>query len=233
MRKAFRDELAEVETLCVEVAGQVLQQLEKAMQALLSFDEELGDEVVRGDDPIDRCYMEIRNRIFTLLATQAPVAVDLRLVAAMLHINMHLERMGDLCTTIGKVVRLVKDLPPSEAILGELKEMGAQAGRMIDAAFRAFSSRDLTAALGLSRMDDSIDRLNRGLIKEVAKVAADDETTIEWAARMVLVSRQLERLGDHAVDIGEEVAFLVTGEFKEFTDASHKGDIPGSRESVN
>ncbi len=228
MRKAFHEELAEVEALCVAVSGRITEQLERVMKALESFDEELADQVIAGDDAIDRVYMDVRHRIFRLLATQAPVASDLRLVSALLHINIHLERMGDLCTTIGKVVKLAKDLPRSEGIIRQLIEMGSQAGRMIDASMKALSQRDLNLALNLPRMDESISRLNRGMIKEVRALATEDEAVMEWAARMVLVSRQLERMGDHAVDIGEEVAFLVTGEFREFTDASHKPDLqPG------
>ncbi len=224
MRKAFHEELSDVETLCLRMSGRVLDQLEAVMQALSTMDERAAEKVILDDDPIDADYLEIRSRIFALLATQAPVAVDLRLVAVMLHMNMHLERMGDLNTNIAKAIRLSKDLPPSEGILRELCEMGSQARRLIELAMKAFSGRDLDSAMRLSGMDDSIDRLNRGLIKEVARLASDDEAAFEWAARMVLVSRQLERLGDHAVDIGEEVGFLITGEFREFTDASHKSD---------
>lgn len=224
MRRAFHEDLSEVEGIVVQMAGQVTGQLETVLRALDASNEELADEVIAGDDAIDHNYLEVRNRVLLLLATQAPVAVDLRLVSAMLHINIHLERMGDLCTTVAKAIKLSSDLPRNDAVLQELQEMGVQGARMTELAIKAFSQRDLELARTLPRMDDSIDRLNRGIIRAAIEQGADSETGFEWAARMVLVSRQLERFGDHAVDMGEEVAFLVTGEFQEFTDASHKKD---------
>ncbi|HVL81276.1 MAG TPA: phosphate signaling complex protein PhoU [Actinomycetota bacterium] len=224
MRKAFHEDLSEVESIIVMMAGQVVEQLEKVMRALDAADEDLASEVIAADDGIDRNYLEVRNRVLLLLATQAPVAVDLRHVSAMLHINIHLERMGDLCTTIAKAIKLSSELPRNDAVCQELLEMGAQAARLTESSIKAFTQRDLDLARSLPRLDDPIDRLNRGIIRAAIAEGADSETGFEWAARMVLVSRQLERLGDHAVDIGEEVAFLVTGEFAEFTDASHKKD---------
>jgi phosphate transport system protein len=177
--------------------------------------------IIDGDDPVDEHYIEIEQRILTLLATQAPVASDLRLVSGMLHINIHLERVADLCVNIAKFVKLALDLPRSPEIVQELVEMGRLASQMLETSIRAFAERDLDLALGLPRMDDKIDRLNRDLFKEVA-VWAGDEGAIEWGSRMILASRQLERMGDHAVDIGEQVAFMITGVFREFTDASSK-----------
>jgi phosphate transport system protein len=223
-RKSFHEQLAEAEGLVVSTAGLVLRQLEKTVRALESRDEDLASGVVDGDDPIDERYIEIEQRILTLLATQAPVASDLRLVSAMLHINIHLERVADLCVNIAKFVKLAIDLPRSPEIVQELVEMGLHAARMLDTAIRSFSERDLELALGLPRMDDRIDRLNRELFKQAIHFGGD-EGAIEWGSRMILASRQLERMGDHAVDIGEQVAFMITGEFREFTDASAKADV--------
>jgi phosphate transport system protein len=223
-RKTFHEQLAEAEGLVVSTAGIVLQLLDETVRALESRDDALASEVIAGDDPVDQRYLEIEQRILTLLATQAPVASDLRLVSAMLHINIHLERVADLCVNIAKFIKLAIDLPRSPEIVQELVEMGRQAARMLETAVRAFSERDLELALGLPRMDDRIDRLNRELFKQASHFGSD-EGAIEWGGRMVLVSRQLERMGDHAVDIGEQVAFMITGEFREFTDASAKADV--------
>ena len=222
-RKSFHEQLAEAEGLVVSTAGLVLQQLGRTVQALDSRNLDIASEVIGADDAVDDRYLEMEQRILTLLATQAPVASDLRLVSAMLHINIHLERVGDLCVNIAKFVKLAVDLPRSPEIVQELVEMGMQASRMLDTAIRSFSERDLEAALGLPRMDDRIDRLNRELFKQAIHFGGD-EGAIEWASRMILASRQLERMGDHAVDIGEQVAFMITGEFREFTDASAKSD---------
>lgn len=221
MRKTFHQQLAEGEARIVDTAGVVVQLLDRAMRALETRDVSLADVVISGDDAVDDAYMEIEERVLTLLATQAPVASDLRLVSGMMHINIHLERMADLCVNMAKFVKLSSDLPHHPEIVGELVEMGRQGGRMLESAIQAFAKRDLDLALTLPRMDDAVDRLNRQLFRNVAATLAADET-VEWAGRMILLARQLERLGDHAVDIAEQVAFMITGEMREFTDASDK-----------
>jgi len=228
MRQSFHTQLAEAEARVVDATGLVLRQLDLTLRALETKDLALSDVVISGDDSVDECYMDIERRILTLLATQAPVASDLRLVSAMLHINIHLERMADLCTNIAKLIKLTANLPFFSDIVQELVEMGRQAHNMIDVAIQAFVKRDLDLALSLPEMDESIDRLNRNLFKKVAQRFAGDEDEVEWGSRMVLVSRQLERMGDHAVDIGEQVAFMITGEFREFGDASEQALIPES-----
>jgi phosphate transport system protein len=227
-RRSFHDQLAEAEALVVDSAGLVLRQIDLTLRSLETKDLALADVVISGDDAVDEHYMEIERRILTLLATQAPVASDLRLVSAMMHINIHLERIADLCTNIAKLVKLTADLPFFVDVVQELVEMGRQAHRMIDTAIQAFAKRDLHLALALPEMDESINRLNRNLFKKIAQRFAGDEEEVEWGTRMVLVSRQLERMGDHAVDIGEQVAFMITGEFREFTNASDKELIPDS-----
>jgi len=221
MRTTFHEQLAEAEGRVVEMAGVVLQQLERTLRTLETLDAALADVVISGDDVVDDACLDIQERVLTLLATQSPVASDLRLVSAMLHINIHLERMADLCTNVAKIVKLTLGRHFSSDIMGEIIEMGRQAGRMLEVAIQAFSKRDLEMALSLPEMDESIDRLNRALFKQVVHQFAGDEDEVEWGSRMVIVSRQLERMGDHAVDIGEQVAFMITGEFREFTDASH------------
>jgi phosphate transport system protein len=138
----------------------------------------------------------------------------------MLHINLHLERIGDQAVNIAKIYRSIKDLPSSATIVAHLREMGDVVAPMIRTAMEAFSKRDLDLCLRLPEMDDPVDRLNLGMYKEVAMLASDPRA-LDWGLRMILVARQLERVGDHAVDIGEQVGFLLTGEFREFTDASH------------
>jgi phosphate transport system protein len=221
VRTSFQQQLAEAEGLVVDTAGLVLQQLDRTLRTLETRDNALADVVISGDDAVDERYIEIEQRILTLLATQAPVASDLRLVSAMLHMNIHLERMADLCTNIAKFVKFSKTGPYSEEIVQEIIEMGRQASRMLETAIASFTERELSKALSLLEMDQTINRLNRNLFKQVARQFVGDEDEVEWGTRMVLISRQLERMGDHAVDIAEQVAFMITGEFREFTDASH------------
>jgi phosphate transport system protein len=121
---------------------------------------------------------------------------------------------------IAKITKSADGLPANPTVLQHLEEMGALALRMVGAAMAALARRDLELARKLPEMDDPLDRLNRGMLQQVLE-ASDDKRVLEWGIRMYVVSRQIERIGDNAVDIAEQVAFLVTGEFREFTDASH------------
>jgi phosphate transport system protein len=194
--------------------------LRGALNALAQRDVELADDVISFDDDVDRLYLHIENEIESLLARQTPVATDLRLVLAMLHVNLHLERMADYSVTIAKLTKLVADVEPDAMLLQSLQEMGERAEEMIRVALDALANRDLEAAESLVDLDELIDRSNRRFVERVVEIVAEPGLR-EWVLRMVLVSRTIERIGDHAVDIGEQVAYLLTAEFKEFTDASH------------
>jgi len=220
MRVTFQEELQQVEAALQEEGDYVLRALRAAVNALEQADAELADEVIAFDDEIDSRYLSIQEGIQSLLARQTPVAVDLRLVLALLHANLHLERMGDYCVTIAKLTKLVADEKPDEGLVQAFEEMGQQAEQMIRIALDSFQQRDLLGASSLVDLDELIDRANRRAVERVLDFA-DDQSKREWGLRMIIVSRCLERIGDHAVDIGEQTAFLITGEFREFTDASH------------
>src|SRR6266516_3227684 len=219
-RKRFHDELAALESEVLGLGERAERAIAKAVQALVHKDDGLAEQVIAEDDALDATYLDIEQRILSLLATQTPVASDLRLVSAILHTNLHLERVGDMAVNIAKITRVTMDLPSSETVVTQLEEMGALAGNRLRTAMDSFARRDAELAQQLQEMDDPIDRLNRNMYREVAALAADPQL-LEWGIRMNVVSRQLERVGDNAVDIGELVAFLITGQFREFTDASH------------
>jgi phosphate transport system protein len=223
MRSSFQEELDAVEAALQEEGQQVLSALRGAVRALSLRDVELAGEVIAFDDDIDRRYFGIVQDIQLLLARQHPVATDLRLVLAMLHANLHLERMADYCVTIAKLTRLVADVEPEDELVEAFEEMGARAEEMIRVALESFAQRDLEGASSLVDLDELIDRANRRVVEQVL-VLGPDPARLEWGLRMITVSRCLERIGDHAVDIGEQTAYLVTGEFREFTDASHRED---------
>ncbi len=223
VRITFQEELDQLEASLQEEGSLVLRALRGAMNALSHRDLELTDEVIAFDDEIDRLYLQIEEEIQSLLARQTPVASDLRLVLAMLHINLHLERMADYCVTIAKLTKLVADVEPDPAVLQSLEEMGERAEEMIRVALDSFANRDLAGAESLVDLDELIDRSNRRFVERVVEIVGDPEMR-EWVLRMVIVSRTIERIGDHAVDIGEQTAYLLTAEFREFTDASHPGE---------
>jgi phosphate transport system protein len=220
MRVTFQEELEQVEASLQEEGDYVLRALRATVNALEQADGELADEVIAFDDEIDSRYVSIQEGIQSLLARQTPVAVDLRLVLAMLHTNLHLERMGDYCVTIAKLTKLVANVEPDEGLVQAFEEMGQRAEEMIHVALDSFQRRDLVGASSLVDLDELIDRANRRAVERILDFGADDSKR-EWGLRMIIVSRCLERIGDHAVDIGEQTAYLVTGEFREFTDASH------------
>jgi phosphate transport system protein len=220
VRQRFSEELRAVEDEVQRTATQAQLLLDKALQALVGGDLAICEQVVSGDDEVDALYLDVERRILQLFALQTPVASDLRLLTALLHINLHLERIGDQAVNLAKITMAADGLPQNPTMLRDLAEMGAVALRMVGAAMEALAGRDLALARRLPELDDPIDALNRGMLAKVL-AASDDQGMLEWGVRMYVVSRQLERIGDNAVDIGEQVAFLVTGEFREFTDASH------------
>ncbi len=219
-RSRFHDELEQLE-IDVQTMGELAERaVGLAVDALAHGDEALAANVIESDDRIDERYLSVENRTLQLFALQTPVAGDLRLMSVILHANLHLERIGDQAVNVAKIFRSVRDLPTSSVILAHIREMADVVRPMIRTAMEAFARRDLNLCLRLPEMDDPVDRLNLGMYKEVAALA-DDEPRLNWGLRMLLVARQLERVGDHSVDIGEQVGFLLTGEFREFTDASH------------
>jgi phosphate transport system protein len=220
MRTTFQAALDQLGAAVHEEAALVKRALRGAVTALVHQDSELADEVIAFDDEVDEVYFAIEEGIQELLARQTPVATDLRFVLAVLHVNLHLERAADYCVTIAKLVKLAPDVPGDPTLVEGFEEMGARAEEMITVALDSFAARDVAAAESLVDLDELIDRANRRVVQHVLSLGADPKLQ-EWGLRMMIVSRCLERIGDHAVDIGERVAYLVTGEFREFTDASH------------
>jgi phosphate transport system protein len=218
--RRFHEELRVLEDDVQQTGTQAQLLLENVLQALTRRDLAICEAVIRGDDEVDRLYLDVERRILGLFALQTPVASDLRLLTALLHINLHLERIADQAVNMAKITTLAGGLPPNPTVLQHLEEMGVLALRIVGAAMQALARRDLELARRLPELDDPLDRLNRGMLQQVLAVS-DDKRMLEWGIRMYVVSRQIERVGDNAVDIGEQVAFLVTGEFREFTDASH------------
>jgi phosphate transport system protein len=218
LRVTFHEELLDLEAELQREGELVVRSVQAATRALVEEDLELADEVIAFDDEVDAAYFAIEEGIQSLLARQTPVATDLRLVLAMLHVNLHLERMADYCVTVAKLTKLAAAGSPEPRIVASLAEMGVRAEEMTRVALRSFEHRDVSRAEALVGLDELIDRANRRLAEHVLDLKDDQR---EWGLRMLVVSRCLERIGDHAVDIGEQTAYLVTGEFREFTDASH------------
>jgi phosphate transport system protein len=221
MRVTFTEELAQLEAGLQEEGDLVLRALRSSLNALARGDMELADEVISFDDSVDQRYVQIEEGVQSLLARQTPVAADLRLVLAILRVNLHLERMADYCVTVAKLTKLMGDLDVNEkSIAGSIEDMGQRAEQMIRVALDSFATRDADKAQTLVELDELIDRANRHATEDVLSLGDSPEER-EYGLRMLVISRCVERIGDHAVDIGEQVVYLVTGEFREFSDASH------------
>ncbi len=220
-RQHFQEELAKLEESALGGLDMVAQALDRAIETVQHRDVELASMVIADDDRIDGRYLEVHQGILSLLALQAPVAGDLRIVAALLHVIKHIERMGDQCVNMAKLVPLAGHEPPADAeLLANLARMGELARSLVVQSKQAFSRRDVGLAQDLVRQDDEIDKLNRACFRRALEIG-DDPDPREWAMHMMLIARCLERIGDNAVDIGEQCAFVVTGLFREFEDASH------------
>jgi len=219
-RVQFRQELDRLEQQALGALDLVVSTLDRTLEALQQQDIELATIVINDDDRIDGRYLEVHQGILSLLALQAPVASDLRTVAALLHVIMHAERMGDQCVNIAKLLPLTGHDPPTdEVVRNHIEQMGQLARSQVSQAKQAFLLRDVALAEDLVRQDAQINRLNREVFR-LAVGTGTDEDRREWAMSMLLVARALERIGDNAVDVGEQVAFVVTGLFREFSDAS-------------
>jgi phosphate transport system protein len=225
-RTHFQEELAGLERAALGGLDLVASALDRALETIQNQDIELASMVIADDDRIDGRYLEVHQGILSLLALQAPVAGDLRLVAALLHVIKHVERMGDQCVNMAKLVPLDGHEPPSDArMLDLIQRMGDQARAQVIQCGQAFERRDVDMAQDLVRQDDEIDRLNRDVFQNALELG-DEADRREWAMHMMLVGRCIERIGDNAVDIGEQTAFVVTGLFREFEDASHPVAAP-------
>ncbi len=226
-RAEYLEELATLEASALGGLDLVNIALGRTMEAVEHQDVELAQVVIADDDRIDGRYLEVHQGLITLLATQSPVATDLRLISALLHVLKGIERMGDQCVNVCKVIPLTGNYAPVDQRMIELiLKMGAHTRTLTMQAKRAFEERDVEMARDLVRRDDVVDELNRDCF-HLALEIGDDADRREWAMTMLLAARAIERIADNAVDIGEQVAFVVTGLFREFEDASHPAGYRG------
>jgi phosphate transport system protein len=222
-RSHYQEELERLEASGLGGLDLVSAALERTLEAVEHQDVELAQLVIADDDRIDGRYLEVHQSLITLLATQSPVATDLRLISALLHVLKNVERMGDQCVNICKLIPLTGNEPPAdEEMVRLILTMGSQTRALISQAKHAFEQRSVEMARDLVRQDDAVDDLNRECFRLALEIG-DDADRREWAMTMLLAARAIERIGDNAVDIGEQVAFVVTGLFREFEDASHPG----------
>lgn len=223
-RETFHESLERIEMDLLSMGELAGNSVQRSVEALVQHDDAKAQGVIDDDDKVDDLYLKIDADILSVLALQSPVAADLRLISAIMHSNLHLERVADQAVNVAKLYLRTKDQPGSESMRQQIEEMGTLVVSMMRTAMEAFGRRDLELALKVPAMDDPVDRLNRATHLEALKLA-DDPRSLDWGMHMNMAARALERVGDNAVDIAEQVGFLLTGEFQEYTDASHPVSI--------
>ena len=205
----FQEELEGLQARLLEMGGLAEERVRAAVQGLVARDTALIDKVMRGDEPINELHIEIDNRCFTLLALYQPMATDLRSIVASVKINTDLERVGDLAVNIAEAARRYANHPPVKKLV-DIPQMGDIAQAMLRDALDSFVRRDTTLARQVLNEDDRLDGLKTTVFRELLTYMLEDPSTVEPALDLILVSRHLERIGDHATNIAEDVIFMVS-----------------------
>ena len=205
----FEEELAQLKARLLEMGGMAEEEVRLSIKALVDGDQALVDRVLSGDEPLNRLHIEIDSRCFTLLALYQPMAADLRAIVAAVKINTDLERVGDLAVNIAEAARRYLTHPPVKRLI-DIPRMAAIAQAMLRDALDAFVRRDTVLAQRVLDEDDKLDALKTQIFRELLTYMLQDPTTIEPALDLILVSRHLERIGDHATNVAEDVIFIVS-----------------------
>jgi phosphate transport system protein len=218
-RDRFHDTLERLEVDVQAQGALVRVALARATRGLVTGNAALCAAVVAGDGEVDRRYLDIERRVVDLLGHHAPVASDLRLLTAVLHINLHLERIGDMAVNVARLGQVVASPPRSGRWIRHLEQMSDSAVWMVELALQAFGARSAEGSQRVAALDDRVDELNRSLLAAVL-APSQPLDQLAWVVHVHDAGRHLERAADHAVDIAEQVWFLVTGELMEFDGAA-------------
>ncbi|HWW84799.1 MAG TPA: phosphate signaling complex protein PhoU [Vicinamibacterales bacterium] len=220
----FQEELEHLKARLLEMGGLAEQQVQLSVKGLVERDRDLLERVLLGDEPLNQLHMEIDGRCFTLLALYQPMAVDLRAIVSAVKINTDLERVGDLAINIAEAARLYATHLAVKKLI-DIPRMATIAQGMLRDALDAFVKRDIELAKQVLNADDTLDGLKNQIFRELLTYMLQDPTTIEPALELILISRHLERIGDHATNIAEDVIFMVSAK-----DVRHHSteDRPGS-----
>lgn len=217
MRNDLEQQLDGLVTGVVGMAERADAMLGDALQAFELGDLDAAQRVIAADAEVDRAYEQIQHGVLTVVALHGPVASDLRLLTALIHVSLHVERMGDYAAGVARTVQLVADLPADADLADQLLDMGGRAREVARASVQAFVHRDIEGAKACSRLDDDVDRLYLGIFRRLVRLAAEDERRLRWATHMIQLVRQLERYADHGVDVAEQAVFAVTGQTVELS----------------
>lgn len=220
--KSFDDELNAIESLVLEMGGLVERQLEFATVAVLSADTDKAKSVIKSDSDINVLEADVNQQALRVLAVRQPVATDLRAMVMTLKIASHLERMGDYCKNMARRANTIADDNATTGSLKTLQRMSEQVQSMIRSALDSYTQRDPDMADAVRMEDAAVDQMHNTLFRELLTYMMEDPRNISSCMHLLFIAKNMERVGDHAVEIAQEVMFLVTGEWPE--DKRPKGD---------
>jgi phosphate transport system protein len=220
VNRHFQEELDALQGRLLEMGGLAEERVRTAVQGLVERDSAMIDETLAGDEPVNELHLDIDNRCFTLLALHQPMAKDLRAVVACVKINTDLERVGDLAVNIAEAARRCVGHPPVKQLL-DIPRMGEIAQGMLRDALDCFVKRDTRLAQHVLEQDDHLDALKTQIFRELLTYMIQNPATVEPALDLILISRHLERIGDHATNVAEDVIFMV-----EALDVRHPSATP-------
>ena len=207
----FQEELEGLQARLLEMGGLAEERVRAAVQGLVTRDPAVIEKVMRGDEPINQLHIEVDNRCFTLLALYQAMATDLRSIVAAVKINTDLERVGDLAVNIAEAAQRYASHPPVKKLI-DIPQMGDVAQAMLRDALDAYVRRDTALAHAVLNADDQLDALKTQVFRDLLTYMLKDPTTVEPALDLILISRHLERIGDHATNIAEDVIFMVSAQ---------------------
>jgi len=214
-RRAFHEELDEIGKDVVRLGALAVEAIQAGTDAFLDDDLAAAERIVTKDSALDDLMHSIERRTYLLLARQQPMAIDLRMLVTVLRVIHELERAGDLMVNVAKATRRLYPYQLEPRMRGLLHRMREQAVAQLNLAVKAFAERDPALAAALRDMDDVMDDLQKEMFRAIFSSKVDDEASLQRAVQIALVGRYYERIADHAVNTGERVAFMVTGEFLE------------------
>jgi phosphate transport system protein len=209
LTRHFQEELEQLQQRLLSMGGLAEERMCDSVRAVSHRDVTLVERLLAGDEPINALHIEIDDRCFKLLALHQPMAADLRAIVAAVKINTDLERVGDLAVNIAEAGKRYLQHPPVKPLI-DIPRMGDIAQRMLRDALDSFVRRDIQLAQAVLVADDALDALKTQIFRELLTFMLADPATIEPALDLILISRHLERIGDHATNIAEDVIFMVS-----------------------
>lgn len=217
IRTSYHQQLDDIRRDLIRIAARVTESIMRGTSALLDMDLESAQVIIEGDDEIDALTLDVEERCFTILARQQPMAGDMRAIVTAIRLTSEIERSGDLMVNVAKATRRLYGAPIPVGLRGLLEAMANEAVRLYQLAMDAYGQGDATMAAAIDDMDDRLDQLHKDYVQAILELDVQD---VQVAVQLALVGRNYERIGDHAVNIGERVQYMVTGWLPEHAGAA-------------